>query len=224
MVDQEKSRIQAGKNLTRRPIKIGGARLFRSPCRFIGAYLDPENLPKQEVLEIAFCGRSNVGKSSLINALTGISDLARVSKTPGRTRALNFFDLGGVLRLVDLPGYGYAAVKKSELAGWRRLIDGYLRGRANLRRVLLLVDARHGLKPSDQQAMAVFDEAGVSFQIVLTKIDKRPAAERPALIAELEAQLARHPAAHPAVLATSSRNGMGLDALRTELAALAADA
>jgi GTP-binding protein len=220
MADQEKNRKEAGKSL--KPArKIGGTRLFRQSCTFLGSYTDTLSLPRPDLLEVAFCGRSNVGKSSLLNALTGRADLARVSKTPGRTRALNFFDLGKSLRLVDLPGYGYAAAPRKELVTWRTLIDGYLRKRPNLRRVLLLVDARHPLKDNDRLAMTVLDEAGISYQVVLTKIDKQPAAERPRLIAEIDAEISRHPAAHPRVLATSARAGLGMDQLRAEIAALA---
>jgi GTP-binding protein len=174
-------------------------------------------------LEIAFAGRSNVGKSSLINALTGRKALARTSHTPGRTQELIFFEHGGELRLVDMPGYGYAAASKTKIAAWTGLIHAYLRGRANLGRVYLLIDARHGLKPADQSVLDSLGEAAVSHQIVLTKADQVKADELTGRTAEIIAALARRPAAFPQVLATSSRSGDGLSALRAAVARLVAE-
>ncbi|MBM3573295.1 MAG: YihA family ribosome biogenesis GTP-binding protein, partial [Alphaproteobacteria bacterium] len=149
-----------------------GRLLFARPCRFVAGVADAESLPPLGPNEAAFAGRSNVGKSSLVNALTDQKALARASHTPGRTRQLNFFDLDGRLALVDLPGYGHAAASKSAIKQWTGLVIDYLKGRANLRRVLLLIDGRHGIKPIDQSIMTLMDEAAVSYQIVLTKIDE----------------------------------------------------
>jgi GTP-binding protein len=174
--------------------------------------------------EIAFAGRSNVGKSSLINALTGQNALARTSITPGRTRQLNFFSLQDRLVLVDMPGHGYAAAAKAEIAQWTAVIDTYLRGRATLARVCLLIDARHGFKDSDRELMRRLDKAAVTYQVVLTKCDKLAAgalAECQDLVAT---ELSRHPAAHPELLATSAVAGLGVADLRAVLAALAAPA
>ena len=171
--------------------------------------------------EVAFAGRSNVGKSSLLNALVGRDNLARVSNTPGRTQQINFFDLGGRLRLVDLPGYGYAAAPETMVKAWTRLADRFLRGRAGLRRVLLLIDARRGLMKTDRAVMTGLDERAVSYLIVLTKADQLKPAALAALEADLVAEAARHVAAFPAVIATSARTGLGLPELRAHLCALA---
>ena len=178
--------------------------------------MPPESLP-----EIAFVGRSNVGKSSLVNALTGRRMLARTSNTPGRTRQLNFFALDGRLMLVDLPGYGYAAASKSAIQGWTRLTQNYLRGRSSLRRVCLLIDSRHGLKDPDRALMALCDTAGLSYQVVLTKIDKLGPASRAAAAESVAAELARHSAAHPEIHLTSAENRLGIAALRATLAGFA---
>jgi GTP-binding protein len=200
-----------------------GRVLFAQACDFVIGAINVDQLPAPTLPEIAFAGRSNVGKSSLVNALTGRKTLARISNTPGRTQQINFFDLGGRMLLVDLPGYGYAAAAKHEIKRWNRLIHDYLRGRLRLRRVLLLVDARHGLKPADIEVMRAMDEAAVSYQVVLTKADKLP----PTVLAQVEAAVAAaargHVAAHPRVLPTSARSGAGIPELRAELAALAAD-
>jgi GTP-binding protein len=199
-----------------------GRRLFARPCRFVFAAQSLDGLPPVAGPEVAFAGRSNVGKSSLLNALTGQRALARVSQQPGRTRQLNFFDLGDRLTLVDMPGYGYAQAPKAVKADWQGLMFEYLRGRPNLRRVLLLLDGRIEVKPSDEAVMALLDRAAVTFQIVLTKADElRPAAlERKAAEAT---RLARaHPAALHGVVATSSRTGQGIPELRAEVAGLAA--
>ncbi len=198
-----------------------GRRLFARPCRFVFAAQSVDGLPSVAGPEVAVAGRSNVGKSSLLNALTGQRALARVSHQPGRTRQLNFFDLGGQLTLVDMPGYGYAQAPKHVKADWQGLMFDYLRGRPSLRRVLLLLDARVELKPSDQAAMALMDRAAVTFQIVLTKADDL----KPAALERKEAEavgLARaHPAALHSVIATSSQTGQGIPELRAEIAGLA---
>ncbi len=200
-----------------------GEALFRGPCIFVKGVVSVAGLPKDGRAEVAFAGRSNVGKSSLINALTGRTGLARVSVTPGRTRELNFFTLGkdGALYLVDMPGYGYARASKTQAKGWARLIGDYLKGRRELRRVFLLIDARHGLKPNDKETMRVLDEGAVSYQAVLTKADKPKAAELAALQAKVAGELAKHPAAHPQLLTTSARTGGGIKELRAAIAALA---
>jgi GTP-binding protein len=198
-----------------------GRLLFAQECRFVTGAAHAEQLPTQTLPEVAFAGRSNVGKSSLINALTGRRSLARISNTPGRTRQLNFFDLGGRLMLVDLPGYGYAKAAKGEVKAWNRLILAYLRGRPNLARLTLLIDGRHGLKASDVEIMTILDAAALSYQLVLTKCDKVPPR---AVAAHVDAALpviARHPACHPAVVATSAETGQGLPELRAELASFA---
>ncbi|MGE5147655.1 MAG: ribosome biogenesis GTP-binding protein YihA/YsxC, partial [Candidatus Eiseniibacteriota bacterium] len=164
----------------------------------------------------------NVGKSSLLNALTGQKALARTSHTPGRTQQLNFFTLDNALMLVDLPGYGYARASKTSAQGWTRLTRTYLKGRATLRRLCLLIDARHGLKDSDRETMTLLDDAAVSYQAVLTKIDKVKPPALEALHARLAPELARHVACHPEILATSAHSGAGIPALRAALAALAA--
>jgi GTP-binding protein len=174
-------------------------------------------LPAADVPEVAFAGRSNVGKSSLLNALTGRSGLARTSNTPGRTQELNLFDVGSPvrLRLVDMPGYGYAEAPRDVVAGWARLIGDYLRGRPTLRRVLLLIDSRHGLKPVDREIMDLMDRSAISYQLVLTKVDKIRADARAAIAAAVGEGARRHVAAHPVILETSSETGDGIAGLRT---------
>lgn len=178
-------------------------------------------LPAEGPTEIAFAGRSNVGKSSLLNALTGRSNLARASTTPGRTQEINFFDLGGRLRLVDLPGFGYARASRKDAARWSGLTQAFLKGRPSLRRVCLLIDTRHGLKDVDEEVMRLLDKAAVAYQLVLTKADKVKPSEAAATAAAIGEAVRRRPAAHPAVLVTSSETGEGIAALRAELAALA---
>ena len=195
-------------------------RLFAGSCDFVAGAGTVEAIPSGTLPEFAFVGRSNVGKSSLINALTGRNALARVSQTPGRTRQINFFQLGTLCVLVDLPGYGYAKISKQMAAEWQHLIFSYLRGRASLRRVALLIDARRGVMDVDREVMRLLDQAAVSYVVVLTKIDKLSPAECEAAPAEVLAGLAGHTAAYPEVLATSAETGAGLDALKQQFAAL----
>ena len=198
-----------------------GRLLFAQSCSFIAAAAEAEGLPATSLPEVAFAGRSNVGKSSLINALTGRKTLARISHTPGRTRQINFFELAGRLILVDLPGYGYARAAKSEVKRWSALIEQYLKGRPQLRRVLLLIDSRHGPKDIDRRVMAELDEAAVSYQIVLTKADKPKPDTLAATQTAIEREAARHPAAHPDIAVTSAAAGAGIAELRAVVAALA---
>jgi GTP-binding protein len=199
-----------------------GEALCKGGCVFVKGVVRIEDLPDDGRPEIAFAGRSNVGKSSLINALTGQKALARVSVTPGRTRELNFFALGkdGALTLVDMPGYGFARASKAQVKGWTRLIRDNLRGRRELKRVFLLIDARHGIKPNDKETMDLLDEAAVSYQIVLTKADKPKASELEATKAKIATTLAEHVAAYPEILETSARTGMGIPELRAAVASL----
>jgi GTP-binding protein len=198
-----------------------GRHLFAQACDFVAGAPSDAALPPAHLPEIAFAGRSNVGKSSLVNALTGRRTLARVSHTPGRTQQLNFFSLGERLMLVDLPGYGFAQASKAKVAGWTKLMERYLKGRPTLRRVMLLIDARHGVKEVDRSIMAMLDEAAVSYQIVLTKIDKVPHAALTRCTAATAAELARHVAAHPAIHLTSAHDKLGIAALRASITALA---
>jgi GTP-binding protein len=197
-----------------------GRKLFARECRFVAGAADAAALPAESLPEIAFIGRSNVGKSSLVNALTGRRTLARTSNTPGRTRQLNFFALDDRLMLVDLPGYGYAEASKSAIKGWTRLMQNYLRGRSSLRRVCLLIDSRHGIKEPDRALMTLCDAAGLSYQAVLTKIDKLGPETR-AAAAGVAAELARHTAAHPEIHLTSAEKRLGIAALRATLAGFA---
>lgn len=197
-----------------------GRRLFGGPARFELGVARLEQLPPPRGVEIAFAGRSNVGKSSLINALTNRRDLARASNTPGRTRELNFFDVNGQITLVDMPGYGYAEAPKKEVASWQAVLRGYLRGRPGLARAFVLVDARHGAMKADTEMFELLDEAAVTYQIVLTKVDKLKPAELAAVAARTEALAKKHVAAFPAIHATSSETGKGLPELRAEIAGL----
>lgn len=202
-----------------RRIEVGRL-LFARPWRFILGTPTLAGLPEPKGIEIAFAGRSNVGKSSLINVLVGQKALARTSNTPGRTQELNFFaaDAGPVI--VDMPGYGYARASKRLVKGWTRLLFDYLRGRANLRRVYLLIDARHGIKENDREALDILDKAAVSYQIVLTKTDKLKPTELEETLGETRKALAKRPAAYPEIIATSAETGLGIDVLRAEIAAL----
>jgi len=195
--------------------------LFARHCDFMMGAVEMDGLPGPELPEVAFAGRSNVGKSSLINALVNRHRLARASTEPGRTREINFFLLDGRLRLVDLPGYGFAKVSRTTAHKFQDLGRAYLRGRPNLKRVYLLIDARHGLKAPDGEALDALDKAAVSYQIVLTKADKIKAAEVAAVVAATTAAIARRPAAFPRVLATSAEKGDGMPQLRAEIAAAA---
>jgi GTP-binding protein len=200
-----------------------GRLLFTQQWQFATAASSLESLPKMRGVEIAFAGRSNVGKSSLINALVGQNALARTSNTPGRTQELIFFAADPALTLVDMPGYGYAAAPKDKVKAWTRLIHEYLRGRANLARVYVLIDARHGLKDADQPALDALGEAAVSHQIVLTKSDQVKGSELAERIAATEAALKKRPAAFPQVIATSSRKATGIPELRATIARLKAE-
>jgi GTP-binding protein len=199
-----------------------GRRLFEGECRFVAGATRLEALPPPTLPEVAFAGRSNVGKSSLINALTRRSTLARTSRTPGRTQQINFFQLADALMLVDLPGYGFARASKQKIGDWTALIHAYLFGRPNLHRLCLLIDARHGIKDTDRTLMTELDQAAVVYQIVLTKADKVSATALRAMLDRIAATIPSHPAAHPTPLVTSARAEGGLATLRASLAALAA--
>lgn len=198
-------------------------RLFAGPVTFLKSAPALKFLPDADLPEVAFCGRSNVGKSSLLNALTGRKSIARTSVTPGRTQELNFFEVGdpAVLRLVDMPGYGFAKAPLKVVEQWRRLVRDFLRGRVVLKRTLLLVDARHGIKPVDAEMMTMLDESAASYRLVLTKADKIKASELAEVVAATEAEARKHPAAYPQLHVTSSEKGMGIAELR---AAVMADA
>jgi GTP-binding protein len=199
-----------------------GRLLFAAECKFFYAAQRIDQLPEPLGPEVAFAGRSNVGKSSLVNALTGHKALARASSEPGRTKQLNFFDLGGRLVLVDMPGYGYAQAAKAVKEDWQGLMFDFLRGRVALRRVVLLLDARIEIKPSDVAVMDLFDRAAVAFQLVLTKADGVKPDRLARKLAEMRGVMGQHAAAFPEVIVTSARTGLGIEALRGSLGALAA--
>jgi GTP-binding protein len=197
-----------------------GRRLFGGPHAFLLGVARLDQLPPPRGVEIAFAGRSNVGKSSLLNALTGVNDLARASNTPGRTRELNLFDIADRLTLVDMPGYGYAKAPKQDVKKWQSMLRGYLRGRPQLVRTFVLIDARHGVLAADEDMFDLLDESAVAFQLVLTKIDKIKPAEMQKIHDETKARARKRPAAFPFIHATSSEKALGLAELRAEIAGL----
>lgn len=199
---------------------IKGRGLFSNFCEFMLGVASLTQLPESDMLEIAFAGRSNVGKSSLINALTGRKNLARASNTPGRTQQLNFFNLGDQVRIVDLPGYGYAKAPIKTVSTWQDLIFNYLRGRTNLKRVFLLIDSRHGIKKNDEEVMTLLDKAAVSYQLVLTKVDKVSEVDLEKNLRQAHRIAKNHVAAYPYISVTSSEKGTGLTELQGDIAFL----
>ena len=195
-----------------------GRLLFAGPCDFLKGVVAMDGMPPADRLEVCFAGRSNVGKSTLINALTGREALARASNTPGRTQEINFFTLGDAHYLVDLPGYGFAKAPKPVVEKWQALLKAYLAGRPTLRRVFLLVDGRHGVKPVDAEIMDLLNRSAVTFQVVLTKTDKLKAAELGHIVEGVNTALAPHPAAYPEIIVTSAETGSGIDTLRSAIA------
>lgn len=197
-----------------------GRLLFAGPVTFVKGVVAMPGLPPADRLEVCFAGRSNVGKSSLINALTGRKTLARASNTPGRTQEINYFALGEERYLVDLPGYGYAEAPVAVVAKWQALLKQYLSGRATLRRAFVLVDARHGVKAVDEEILTLLDRSAVTFQAVLTKVDKISRTEREAVIEQVKGALGKHPAAYPEIIVTSSEKGEGIETLRALIATM----
>jgi len=208
--------IDADSTEEREALIEAARKLFAGPVAFLKSAPGLQFLPPDEVPEVAFAGRSNVGKSSLLNALTNRNGLARTSNTPGRTQELNFFDVGDPLRmrLVDMPGYGFAEAPKDIVRKWRHLVNDYLRGRQKLKRALVLIDSRHGIKPVDLEVMEMLDKAAVSYRLVLTKSDKIKASELAAVRERTAEEARKHPAAHPNIIATSSEKGGGIPELR----------
>jgi GTP-binding protein len=202
------------------PAREAGRLLFAGPVDFVKGVVAMAGLPPADRLEVCFAGRSNVGKSSLINALTGRKNLARASNTPGRTQEINYFALGETRYLVDLPGYGYAEAPVAVVAKWQALLRDYLAGRQTLRRAFVLIDMRHGVKAVDEEILTLLDRSALAFQVVMTKADKVSAAVRDANIAQVRGALARHPAAFPEIVVTSSEKGDGIDTLRAIIATL----
>jgi GTP-binding protein len=197
-----------------------GRLLFAGPIEFVKGAVAMDGLPPPDRLEVCFAGRSNVGKSSLINALTGRKNLARASNTPGRTQEINYFTIGDSRYLVDLPGYGYAEAPKPVVAKWQRLLRAYLAGRQTLRRAFVLIDTRHGIKAVDEEILTLLDRSAVTFQVVMTKADKVKAPDREAIFAQVRGALQKHPAAYPEILLTSSEKGEGIETLRALIATL----
>ena len=195
-------------------------KLFAGPVDFVKGVVAMDGLPPADRVEVCFAGRSNVGKSSLINALTGRKGLARASNTPGRTQEINYFALGEERYIVDLPGYGFANAPVKVVERWQALMKAYLSGRATLRRAFVLIDTRHGIKPVDEEIMGLLDRAAVTFQVVLTKADKVKAQDRDAILDQVRGKLATHPAAYPELILTSSETGLGLTTLRAVIAGL----
>ncbi|MBF9037705.1 MAG: ribosome biogenesis GTP-binding protein YihA/YsxC [Proteobacteria bacterium] len=198
-----------------------GRLLFARGADFVKGVVAMDGLPPADRLEICFAGRSNVGKSSLINALTGRKNLARASNTPGRTQEINFFALGESHYVVDLPGYGYAEAPVAVVEKWQKLLKAYLSGRVSLRRAFVLIDTRHGIKAVDDEIMTLLDQSAVTFQVVMTKADKVKEAERDRILAQVRKALSKHPAAYPELLMTSSEKGWGIENLRAMIAGLA---
>ncbi len=198
-----------------------GRQLFARETTFLKGVVDMGGLPEPDRVEVCFAGRSNVGKSSLINALTGRNSLARSSNTPGRTQEINFFTLAEQLYLVDLPGYGFANAPLKVVEKWQRLMKAYLAGRANLRRAFVLIDSRHGVKPVDEEILSLLDTSAVTFQVVLTKADKVKDNDRERVLTQVRQALTRHPAAFPSIILTSSEKGDGIATLRAVIAGLA---
>lgn len=197
-----------------------GRKLFSGPVDFLKGVVAMDGLPDADRVEVCFAGRSNVGKSSLINALTNRKGLARASNTPGRTQEINFFELGEARYLVDLPGYGYANAPLAVVEKWQRLLKNYLSGRPNLRRAFVLIDSRHGIKPVDEEIMQLMNRSALTFQVVLTKADKTKDHERDRVLEQVRGKLAKHPAAFPKLILTSSEKGDGIATLRAVIASL----
>ena len=220
MIEDEKAPLATTPEFTHDQIEAGRL-LFAREVLFMLSVVNLDGLPPPDRPEICFAGRSNVGKSSLINALTNRKGLARASNTPGRTRELNYFNVDDRLNLVDLPGYGYARAPKTQISNWTRLTRSFLRGRAGLRRVFLLIDSRHGIKPSDVELMEMLDDAAVTYQLVLTKTDKIKRGELDKVMRRTSRTINKRPAAHPELMVTSSEKNTGLEDLRAEIATLA---
>ncbi|TBX28555.1 ribosome biogenesis GTP-binding protein YihA/YsxC [Nioella sediminis] len=197
-----------------------GRLLFAAGSEFLKGVVAMDGMPPGDKIEVCFAGRSNVGKSTLINAVTGRKALARASNTPGRTQEINFFTIADSHYLVDLPGYGFANAPVKVVEKWQRLLKAYLSGRANLRRAFVLIDSRHGVKPVDEEIMDLLDKSAVPFQVVLTKADKIKQADMPDLLEQVRGALAKHPAAYPEIVATSSEKGVGIPTLRAIIAGI----